>query len=126
MVDIRLAAFSEDATSALRFLAEEFGFTGPDLQEDGYVGFTSGPWSVWAVLEVRNKTVDTYVRHDLDGRSRHDSVWKLARKTKVRGAGQSRTSAHKRAGVQASLKAQANALRLVLPHLLDDGAQLLD
>nr|WP_221380273.1 hypothetical protein [Actinoplanes polyasparticus] len=126
MTKARIERFTEDAASAFGFVVEEFGFSGPDTAAEGYVGYSSGPWQVWIVLEDRNKTVDTFVWLDRDGRKRHDSVWQLIAKAKLEGAGQSRTSALSRPGVQKSLAAQASALRLLIPRLLTGGNHLLD
>jgi hypothetical protein len=126
MVDTRLASFPEDVTSAFGFLSDEFSFVGPDGEEEGYVGYSSDPWTIWIVLDERNKTVETFVWHESDGRKRHDAVWTLILKAKVRGAGQPRISAQKRAGVQKSLAAQAGALRLLMPTLMARGEALFD
>ncbi|WP_157411376.1 hypothetical protein [Actinoplanes rectilineatus] len=121
MNDNRLGYFSTDAVDALDFLGNDFGFEGPQTPESGYVGFASGRWAIWAVLEERNKTVDTFVNYDMGERVLSASVWGLVRKAKLKGAGQPQSSAITRLGMQKSLTAQARALRIVLPLLFAEG-----
>ncbi|GIF23994.1 hypothetical protein BJ973_004608 [Actinoplanes tereljensis] len=126
MKDSRVEHFPADASGVLDFLAKDFGLDGPRTPEPGYVGYVSGRWAIWAVLEERNKTVDTFVNLDVGEKILSASVWNLVRKAKLTSAGQPRTSAVTRAGMQKSLTAQAHALRLVLPLLFaDEGAGLL-
>lgn len=121
MKDARLASFPTDAVRELEFMAKEFGLDGPRNPRPEFVGYVSGPWSIWAILEVRNKTVDTYVNYDAGHSVLRAPVWYLVRKAKLTGAGQPKNGALTRAGVQKSLAAQARALRLLLPLLLADG-----
>jgi hypothetical protein len=125
MVDARVAGFPADGANSLGFLVDEFGFSGPLPSEEFYVGYERGPWSVWAVLDERNKTVDTNVVYEAEGRVSSASVWKLVREAQVLGAGQTRRSALTRAGVQKSLSAQAAALRPLLPLLLAETGKAL-
>jgi hypothetical protein len=120
MKDNRLEHFPEDASAALRFLAKEFGLDGPQTSEPGYVGYVLGPWSIWAVLEERNKTVDTFVNYDTGEKVLSASVWKLVGKAKLRDAGQPQSSAINRKGMQNSLDAQARALHRLLPLLFTE------
>jgi hypothetical protein len=127
MKDNRLEYFPVDASAVLDPLAREFGLAGPDASEPGYVGYVLGPWAIWAVLEERNKTVDTFVNHDTGEKVLSASVWKLVRKAELKGAGQPRSSAISRKGVQKSLGAQADALHRLLPLLLaDSGRRLME
>lgn len=127
MKDRRVDSFPMDASSGLEFLVTEFGFDGPMTAETGYVGYVSGRWTIWAVLDERNKTVDTYVNLDVGANILSASVWQLVRKAKLEGAGQPKTSAITRAGVQKSLAAQARALRSLLPLLVtEEGDGLME
>jgi hypothetical protein len=129
MADARQASFPEDVSSRFAFLVKDFGFSGPEYSESVYVSYRLELWEIWSVLEMRNKTVDTYVHYDTNGggQPRSASVWSLVRSARVRGAGQQRTSGLTRAGVQKSLSAQAGALRLLMPRLLaEDGSAVFD
>ena len=121
MKESRLDSFPAEASSALGFLATDFGLGGPRTPEPGYVGYVSGRWAIWAVLEERNKTVDTFVNYDVGEKVLNASVWNLVRRAKLKGVGQPRSSAMTRAGMRKSLAAQARALRLLLPLLFADG-----
>jgi hypothetical protein len=126
MKDQRLKSFAEDAVRSLGFLAADFDFDGPKTPQDYFVGYISDRWRIWAVLDERNKTVDTYVHYDFGDNRPGLSVWELVRAAELKGVGQQKTSAITRAGVQKSLSAQARALRRLLPLLLsDDGPSLM-
>jgi hypothetical protein len=125
-MDVRLASFSEDVAARYGFLVDEFGFAGPEIGEEGYVGFSSRPWWIWVVLEERNNTVDTFVKYDDGARVLRAPMRRVLANARIDRVGRIRESAQTRVGMQKSLDTQAAALRLLTPVLRTRGDELIE
>ena len=125
-MDARLASFPGDVTDRFGFLVDEFGFAGLDVGEKGYVGFFSAPWTIWVVLEERNKTVDTFLKYDDGEQVLRAPMRRAMAKARVGNVGRVCDTAQTRVGMQKSLGTQAAALRLLVPALRARGRELIE
>lgn len=118
-MDARTKAFTAEATQRFKFLVDLERFEGPDTTEAEYVGYTSGPWQIWVVLEEHDKTVDTFIWYDNGGRVLRAPLRRVAAESKLKGLGQPSISAQTAKGMQKSLASQADMLKRIIPLLRD-------
>jgi hypothetical protein len=121
MTDARIEHFTREVVARFGYLVTDFGFHGPDDAAECYVGYVRPPWSVWVVLDTRNRTVDTNVRFHDGVDDLHAPLTQLVVEAGVGRAQLAYGAAQTRRGMIASLDRQAGALRAVLPLLLGKG-----
>jgi hypothetical protein len=121
-VDARQQVFSGEADRRFRFLVERLGFLGPDTSEEDYVGYSAPPWSIWIVLDTRNRTVDTNILFEDDKGTLHIPLFALLTSQGLP-AQMAPDSAQTAKGVVRSLGRQADALARILPQLMTVGSR---
>jgi hypothetical protein len=122
-MDAHLQVFAGEARRQFRFLIERHGFAGLASADACYVGYGSPPWSIWIILNLRNKTVDTFIWYD-DGSVRLYAP--LDGLLNSKGLGTSQVvvnSAQSARSVTRSVGLQAKALARVLPELMAAGGR---
>lgn len=124
-MDSRIRSFPLAARECFGFLADQFGFAGPDDVGEGVVGYASPPLWVWVMLEEHNGTVDTSITYDDGNVEVTVMVGQLMPVAGIRGFNPSPGSAKTRQGMVRSMTRQAGILREALPRLWGDSGREL-
>lgn len=121
-VDAHLQVFDGEAHRQFRFLIDRHGFAALASTDTRHIGYGLPPWSVWVILNLRNKTVDTFIWYD-DGTVRLCVPLNGLLSTKGLPAQLTGNSAQSPRSLTRSVGLQAKALARVLPDLMASGGR---
>jgi hypothetical protein len=121
-VDAQLQVFAGEAHRQFRFLIDRHGFAALASADACHIGYGSPPWSVWIILNLRNRTVDTFIWYD-DGTVCLYVPLKGLLNTKGLPTQLAVNSAQSPRSLTRSVGLQAKALARVLPDLMASGGR---
>lgn len=121
-VDAHLQVFAGEAHRQFRFLTDRHGFAALASADACYVGYGTRPWSVWIILNLTNKTVDTFIWYD-DGTVRLCVPLNGLLRAKGVTTQLAVNSAQSARSLTRSVGLQAKALAWLLPDLMAGGGR---